>query len=251
MFERLIIAEHELGGELQAAGGALKSGLYDTDVAVGDLPGRVRQASEGFRSNPWLREILPVGPELMSVLDSADALFAEATGGREVEYLSDELEGLVQPMLHLKTNFFMTGEAVDIFLQHPAFAEFARAFIVQRSLDQVSRADYRDVRELNLTLTGPFLQLLADMAEEYGPELADRSVGYFIVGSSNQDYRSMLMDGEAAVALAHRAAFNGFFDSIGIAGASTYLDSVEQLNRYLPYYTGMTWSLARWLKVAL
>ena len=31
----------------------------------------------------------------------------------------------------------------------------------------------------------------------------------------------------------------------------SYLDSVEQLNQYLPYHTGMSWKLARWTKVAL
>ncbi len=251
MFERLIIAEHELGSELEAVGGLLKSGLYDTDVDVGNLPGRIQAFAEGFRSNPWLQEVLPVGPDLMSVMENADKIFAEAVEGREVEYLSDELGGVVRPKLHLKTNFFVTGEVLDIVLQSPAFAEFARQFIIQRSLDHVTRREYRDVRQLNLTLADPFFEMVRDMHEEYGPELAARSAGYFVVGSSNQDYRSMMMDGEVAVALSGRATMNGFFDSIGIAGAATYLDSVEQLNEYLPYYTGFTWKMARWVKVAL
>ena len=251
MFERMIIANHELGAEFDAVGGVYRAGLYDIDVGVGDLPARTQAVADGFRSTPWLRGVLPVGPELLSVFEGTDAIFAEATGGREVEYVSDELEGVVRPKLHLKTNFFMTGEVLGIFLRSPAFAAFAREFMFQRALDYVARSEYRDVRELGLALRGDFGALLGDMREEYSPEVVARAAGYFIVGSSNQDYRSMMMDGEAALALSGRATINGFFDSIGIAGAATYLDSVEQLNEYFPYITGMKWKLARWIKVSL
>jgi hypothetical protein len=61
----------------------------------------------------------------------------------------------------------------------------------------------------------------------------------------------MMMDGEAAVILAHRSAMNGFFDSIGIAAGATYPETIEDLNRYLPYMTGMKWKLSRWIKVSL
>jgi hypothetical protein len=118
-------------------------------------------------------------------------------------------------------------------------------------LDQVARSEFRDVRELNLALGQQFLDMLRDMREAYGPEVVTRAAGYFIVGSSNQDYRSMMMDGEAAVALSGRATMNGFFDTIGIAGVATYLESVEELNQHLPYITGMKWKISRWIKVAL
>ncbi|MEK6253797.1 MAG: hypothetical protein N2B05_03775, partial [Gemmatimonadales bacterium] len=251
MFERMIIANRELGAEFDAAGGLYRVGLYDADVGVGDFPARVQAVADGFRSTPWLLELFPVSEELLAIWEDADEIFADATGGREVEYLSDELGGVLRPKLHLKTNFFMTGEVLDIFLQSPAFAAFSREFMVQRALDYVARSEYRDVRELNLALTAPFRELLADMRESYGPEVAARAAGFFIVGSSNQDFRSMMMDGEAAVALSGRAAMTGFFDSVGIAGAATYLDSVDQLNEYLPYITGMKWKLARWIKVSL
>ncbi len=107
------------------------------------------------------------------------------------------------------------------------------------------------MRELNLALGQKFLEMIRDMREEYGPEVVARAAGYFIVGSSNQDYRSMMMDGEVAVALSGRATMTGFFDSIGIAGAATYIESVEELNEYLPYITGMKWKLSRCIKVAL
>jgi hypothetical protein len=251
MFERMIIAEDALEAQLAEVGGAFKAGLYDIDVDVGNLPDRAQAIADGLRSTPWLREIIPVGPELMAVFDDADQIFAEATGGREIGYLSDELGGIRRPMLHLKTNFFMTGETLDIFVQSPAFAAFARQFVVQQSLNKVYRDEYRDVREMNLALAEPFLEMLRGLREEHGPEVVARAIGYFIVGSSNQDYRSMMMDGEVAVVLAHRAAMNGFFDSVGIAGTATYLESVEELNEYLPYFTGMNWKLSRWIKVAL
>ena len=251
MFERMIIAERVLGLQLEEVGGVYKGGMYDTDVDVANLPARAAAVADGFRSKTWMRDVLPIGPELLSVYDEAGAIFAEATGGGDIEYLSDELEGIRRPKLHLKTNFFISREALEIFLQHPAFAEFAREFAAERSLDAVTRADYRDVRELNQTLGAPFLELLRGIREDYGPEVAGRSAGYFIVGSSNQDYRSMMMDGEAAVILAHRSAMNGFFDSIGIAAGATYPETIEDLNRYLPYMTGMKWKLSRWIKVSL
>ena len=251
LFERMIIAEHELAGELQAVGGLFKAGLYDMNVDVENIPERARAFSDGLRATPWLRELLPAGPELMAVYDNADQIVAEAVGERELEYISDELEGVRRPMLHLKTNFFINGEVLRILLQSPAFADLAREFAVQMALAKVYRREYRDVRETNLALREQFLEMVMGLREDHGPEVVGRVLAYFIVGSANQDYRSMIMDGEVAVVLAHRSAMNGFFDSIGIAGVATYLDSVEELNQHLPYITGMKWKLSRWIKVAL
>jgi len=251
LFERMIIAERGLATELEAAGGLFKAGLYDMDMDVENIPERARAFSDGLRATTWLRELLPAGPELMAVFDNADQIFAEAVGERELEYVSDELQGVRRPMLHLKTNFFMNGEVLNVLLQSPAFAELAREFAVQMSLAKVYRREYRDVRETNLALREQFREMVFGLREEHGPEVVERALAYFIVGSSNQDYRSMIMDGEVAVVLAHRAAMNGFFDSIGIAGSATYLDSVDELNQYLPYITGMKWKLSRWIKVSL
>lgn len=250
-FERLIIAQQTLAAELDTAGGLLRTGLYHTSLGTGNLAGRVQQVADGFRSTPWLRELLPVSPELMAALDDAEQIFEEATGGREVEYLADELKGVRRPMLHLKTNFAMTGEVLNILLRSPEFAVFARQFIAQRSLDVVTRSEYRDVRELNLTLFEPFMQLSRNLREEYGQDLEERSAGYFVVGSSNQDPRSALLDGEVALVMAGRATMNGFFDSIGIAGGAVYVYTVEELNEYLPYLTGIKWKFSRYIKVLL
>ncbi|MGB5673544.1 MAG: hypothetical protein WBO43_03270 [Gemmatimonadota bacterium] len=251
MFERMIIAEGVLSTELDAAGGLYKAGLYDMAVDVGDLPARTQAVADGLRTTPWLHELLPAGPELMSVFDDADQIFAEATGGASVEYLADELQGVRRPKLHLKTNFFMNGETLDILLQSPVFASFAHDFVFQQSLNKVYRDEYRDVREMNLALAEPFLEMLRELREEAGPEAVQRSMAYFMVGSSNQDYRSMMMDGEVSILLAHRSSMNGFFDSIGIAAVATYLESVEELNEHLPYITGMKWKISRWIKVSL
>ena len=251
MFERMIIAEGALSSELDAVGGLYKAGLYDTAVDVGDLPARTRATADGLRATPWLHELLPVGPELMAVFDGAGEIFNEAVGDRGLEYVADELQGVRRPKLHLKMNFFMNGETVDLMLQSPVFADFAREFVVQMSLNVVYRAEYRDVRNMNQALTNPFLEMLPKLREEAGPEVVAQAVGYFMVGSSNQDYRSMMMDGEVAVLMANRASMIGFFDSIGIAGAATYPESVEELNQYLPYITGMKWKISRWIKVSL
>ena len=251
MFERMIIAEGVLSTELDAAGGLYKAGLYDMSIDVGNLPARAQAIADGLRSTPWLREVLPAGPELMSVFDDAELIFAEATGGASVEYVADELGGVRRPKLHLKTNFFMNGETMDILLQSPVFADFAREFVVQQSLNKVYRDEYRDVREMNLALAEPFLEMLRELREEAGPDAVARAMAYFMVGSSNQDYRSMMMDGEVSILLAHRSSMNGFFDSIGIAGSATYPESVEELNQFLPYITGMNWKISRWIKVSL
>ncbi len=250
MFERMFIAERELAVQIEEVGGLYRGGLYDTDVDVGNLPARAKLVADGLRSTPWIRELLPASPKLLSVYDDVGELFAEATGGREVDYVSDELGGVRRPMLHLKTNFFITGPVLDVVLRSPAFASFARDFMIQRSLDVVSRSEYRDVRELSLSLSDEFYRLIDELREEH-PGIAGEGIGYFVVGSSNQDYRSMMMDGEVALALAGRPIVVGLFDSIGLAAAATYPRSLDELNEYLPYYTGMKWKLSRWIKVSL
>jgi phosphatidylserine/phosphatidylglycerophosphate/cardiolipin synthase-like enzyme len=97
---------------------------------------------------------------------------------------------------------------------------------------------------------GRFRSLVVQLREAH-PEEYRRGMGYFLVGSSNQDYRSMLMDGEVGVALSGLAAVNGLWDSMGLAAGATYPATVEELDEYLPYYTGLKWKMSRWIKVVL
>ena len=71
---------------------------------------------------------------------------------------------------------------------------------------------------------------------------------YHLVGSSNMDYRSMLMDGEVALLISGKAAIHGLLDAIILAGAARWVDDVEVLNQYLPRYEGFKWKSSRWVK---
>jgi len=76
----------------------------------------------------------------------------------------------------------------------------------------------------------------------------ETAVFYHIVGSSNQDYRSMLMDGEVALVISGKASIHGLLDALMLAGAAVWLDDVEVLNEYLPRYEGFEWKSSRWIK---
>ncbi|UCC83208.1 MAG: hypothetical protein JSW46_20025 [Gemmatimonadota bacterium] len=247
LYARLIIFQDMMADEIAATGGLLKTGLYNTEVDVANLPGRMLETRRGYQENQFLREVFPVNPD---VLTDYYARADEIVAGFGVEYEIEDPEPR-RPKLHLKTHLVISAEALEAILGSPAFVELTLGYIEQRALDLQSRQEYRDVRELSDALREPALQLVSDVSENVPQEVQERMFAYFMVGSSNQDYRSMLMDGEVSLVVSGRASLNGLFDFLSLMGGSTWVNDLETLEELLPRHSRFKWRVSRAIKDSL
>jgi hypothetical protein len=238
LFARLIVLQGELDPEIRAAGGMLKTGVYALDIAPGDVPGRLRVIEEGFATEPFLRAVVglqsPVGWSARS-----ERMLRESGGSRDADASAKE-----KPKLHAKTQFLASAEAWRAITERPDLGPLVDAFILQmmRRGEPPDRED--DGRSLSDN-TPVYLALQRAVMEETPPETLEKFVAYLMVGSYNQNYRSMLMDGEVMLTVEGGAVIQGLIDYLSLLGTTTWVDTLEELEEYLPAYGGLKFKLAR------
>jgi len=86
---------------------------------------------------------------------------------------------------------------------------------------------------------------------EAPPEMRDRAMAYLTVGSTNMDYRSMVMDGEVQITVTGWNALNGFIDFLILPGLTEWIDTQERLNELLPPPSGFARKMANLIKLML
>lgn len=244
LFARLIVLQQEFGPELEAAGGMLKTGLYNPGVGVQEVGARFEGAYRNARRTPFLRRLFPVDPSVDTLLSHARELLPPSvvdTGpvlpGREV-----------MPKLHLKANFFASREGWDSLVARPELEQVLEAY-----LGQLVRTDAReyDARAAADALAAASRHLVTAFQATLSPEERDRLVYYLLIGSANEDYRSMLMDGEASVLLSGWSGVVGLIDFSLIINLSVWIDDLETLDALIPPPTNLQRTLARRVRFAL
>jgi len=83
------------------------------------------------------------------------------------------------------------------------------------------------------------------------PEELARFAFFLQVGSPNQDYRSMVMDGEAAVLVSGWTSLYAVPDFVLLTGLVTWIDDQAELDRRLPPPGRLRRGIARWLRLGL
>ena len=237
LFARLIVLQQEFGPELEAVGGMLKTGIYNPGVGVNDVAARFTRAYQNARRTPFLRRLFATDPSVDSILAHADELM-----GGKTDSTAARREAQVMPKLHLKANFFASREAWDHLVARPEMAQVFEAYIAQ-----LLRADSResDVRVASGALVTASGHLEASFLASLTPQERERVVYYLVVGSANEDYRSMLMDGEASVLLSGWSGVVGLMDFTLIMNLSVWIDDLEMLDALLPPPAGLQRSVAR------
>jgi hypothetical protein len=243
LFARLIVLQQELGPELELSGGMLKTGIYNPGIGVQDVAGRFSAAYRNARRTPFLRRLFPVHSSVDTLLAHASSLLPAA---------ESPTPGLrahpVMPKLHLKANFFASREAWDSLLARPELAAVLQAY-----LSQLLRTDPResDVRQSAATLGEAGDRLVRDFQASLPPEQRERVIYYLLVGSANEDYRSMLMDGEASVLLSGWSGVVGLIDFSLIVNLSVWIDDLDMLDALLPPASQFQRGVARRIRPAL
>jgi hypothetical protein len=246
LFWSLLAAHRELGPEISRAGGLLRVGLFATDVAATDVAGKMRAANQAFAHHAWLRELFGFPSSVYAGLAS----IATQVEGTPSVRLQGELETDSRPKLHLKANFFASRDAWAL-MGRPEWSDMARQFVEQR-LTQV-KAPVESLSAVK-TVPPPLLDVGPEMVtqwfEQLSPEARARVVFYTVMGSQNQNARSMVEDGEVAIVVSSWPSIIPYLDLVTLIGQSRWLDDPSQLDPLLPVQGRVKRSLAHWMKLA-
>ncbi|HEX5818393.1 MAG TPA: hypothetical protein VFY20_05935, partial [Gemmatimonadales bacterium] len=231
LFARLIVIQQELGIELDEAGGLLKTGIYNPGVHTEEVLARFASAYRNARRTPFLRRLFPTDASLDTLLVHAmelapppsDPLRAPATPPKQM------------PKLHLKAGFFASRDAWDLLIRRPEFTQVLEAYLAQLLREQ---PDSSDVMVPAAALTEASAALVDAFRRSLSEEQRRTLIYYMMVGSANQDYRSMFMDGEATVLLSGWSGVVSLIDFALLMNLSVWIDDLEMLDALMPPPSG-------------
>ena len=243
LFARLIVLQRALRPELADVGGLIKTGIYSPGFGVQEVDRRFVAAYRNARRTPFLRRLFPLDTcvdHFMVVLAGQTAEPPAAPGATGVNV------GAIAPKLHLKANFFSTGQGWDSLLTRPELCGVLLAYI-----SQLHTADTGDVRARSDLLLLASRQLEDSFRAHLTKGQQQHIAYYLIVGSANQDYRSMFMDGEASMLMSGWSGIIGLIDFGLIANLSIWVDDLDLLDQLLPPPSGFHRRMARWIRPLL
>ena len=128
-------------------------------------------------------------------------------------------------------------------------APLLAAYVQQLARDPSAKE--AGVRESAELLSQASQQMVNAFVASLTPEYRARVAYFLIVGSANQDYRSMFMDGEASVLLSGWSGVIGLIDFSLIVNLSVWVDDLALLDDLLPPPTGLQRAIGRQARPAL
>jgi hypothetical protein len=246
LFARLIVLQQAFGPELQEAGGLLKTGIYNPSMSVEDVFGRLIAAYRNGLGTPVMRRLYPLDASVDSALVRMVAMAPRPAPG--------DVSGLgtvdsVRPKLHLKANFFASREGWDKLISSPELAPVYESYMAR--LLQPDSAGTTAGRDAARALSATSQRLYESFHAQLNQEERERVIYYLLVGSANEDYRSMFMDGEASVLLSGWFGVVSLLDFTLLLNLSVWVDDLELLDTLLPPPSGVQRRLARQLRPML
>jgi hypothetical protein len=248
MLTRLLIAEQELAPDIERAGGLLRVGMYRTGLKVNDIPGKVAAVVRAFDEQSWLRTLFgfrhDVLEEVREIADGARGVNMDAVGLFEFEH--DTL-----PKLHFKANYFASAEAWTL-MQRPEWAITAWSYMQQR-MDQLQGRTaavrtFRDGAEPIADAGGGMVLSWFDGLDE---DVRERVVFYTLMGSHNQNSRSIAIDAEVGFLLSQWPAIIPYIDLVVVIGQTHWIREPAELAEYLPLDSGPRRRLVHWFRLAI
>ena len=247
---RLVMASRMLSDEIASTGGLLKVGIYNTVLSVTDVTGRLRAINTTLGRNEWLRDLYQFPPSVYPGLAQlADSLSGLALTQRDSNEFPDDFEARGRALLHLKANFLASRDAWQV-MARPEWVDVTREFVQQRIAQlrrphPVSLAGFTDQPDSAL--------MLGDVAikrwrESLSPIQRERLLFYTVLGSANQNDRSMVSDGEDALVISNWPAVIPYLDLLSLVGQCVWIDGPEQLEALLPRQGRLRTSIAHWFK---
>lgn len=249
---RIIAVRHELAPVLDAAGGLLRVGCYDADVGVDDLEARLDALRRRLTDTPFLRQLYSFDPAVYRVLDSLARFYHPTVPTVAEAEVAAVGNGNGRPKLHFKGFLYISHEEWAKLVSGPAMAAGIEEYARQRRRQiQEGAAVSEEEMTLALQRMGVVIgRILAALNCPPGGTTCGWA-SFLQVGSPNQDYRSMVMDGEGAVLVASWTSLYAVFDFVLLTGLTEWPEDQEAFDRLQPPPSDVQLILARWLKMAL
>ena len=246
---RMVHAGTRLHQEIGNAGGLLRVGVYSPTFEVTDLKAKLDALRHTLATQPWLRDLYGFQPQVYAAFDRFSAEMARQTTARSHDMVFED--GSVSK-LHLKANFLASREAWDGLMQLPGWPAVLGEFIVKRSAQVAERERaLARLEQPEPEVIGVGDRMIAEWQAGLSDEERNRLVFYLLLGSHNQNYRSMVMDGEAAFLVSGTSINAGMIDLVSLTGPCTWVENVDELNPFYPTHGWLRLRLARWLRLLL
>ena len=149
----------------------------------------------------------------------------------------------------MKAHLFMTAEAWEPLMARPETVEFLLEYARARAGQVGLPGEERDLRDLSERLEPFRRRLLSSYQASVSPAERERAGLFLVVGSHNQNYRSMALDGEVLVAVTGPEAAVGLADFILILGLSDWVTTPEEIEQHLPEAGHFFRRIARWAQI--
>ena len=211
---RLLAARQALASPIAAAKGELQLGLYALAPDQRGMASRVETWNRNVAATPFLRTLMPFLP----------ATWPDSGAVPQLGPVADT----IPPKLHQKVQFLGTPSMWNAIAGAPEWPRFMRVYLAHR--------------EATYTVGAPAtlsMELPAEL-QEIATQIYQRTRGvagaasYALVGSQNQDYRGMFMDGEVDLLFTGAESLVPLVDLIFIEGTATWLTDQSSLDRLVP-----------------
>lgn len=243
---RLVAAAREFEHELLEAGGLLKVGLYASQLTVTDIPGKIAAVRGTLAREAWLRDLFGFAPSVYTDLDDlAQTLQSLSMTPDPVS----EFEYDPRPMLHLKANFFASAEAWTL-MSRPEWVAMTWEFVQQRIAQvQTRTAAVRSFEEYPDALIDVGGGVVQEWYEALDPAARERAIFFTMIGSQNQNTRSLVVDGEVAFVVANWPSVIPWLDLISLIGQCRWVTDPAEVDALLPPQGEFKRGLARRFKL--
>jgi phosphatidylserine/phosphatidylglycerophosphate/cardiolipin synthase-like enzyme len=256
LLARLLTGRELLASRIEEVGGLLAVGLYVSELEVTDLPSKVRHVQLAFERYPWLNTLFGIQPrvfaglaelaDMMQDLSMNDGGVSGAVPGTWMDFEYDP-----RPKLHLKANFFASREAWMLLTREEwSDASYSYAMLRVSQVQERSAAvtSFAEIPDAIADVGGGMVRDWYDSLDEATRE---RVVFYTVMGSHNQNTRSMVIDAEVAFVIAHWPAIIPYIDLITLIGQTEWPETVDELNGLLPVDGRWKRRLANWVRLAM
>jgi hypothetical protein len=220
LFTRLLLVRRDLGAAIERAGGALRTGLYALPVDTNGFASRADRWARQVNTSSFIKELLPFAPGLVPMV---------AEAGRRSNGITRPGDSSGRPKLHQKVQFLATREFWSAVTTAPQWSRFMTTYLQYRGATYAPGSSEQAGAR---TLTDS-LELIAGQILSATPASA-KAASYAVVGSQNQDYRGIFMDGEAAVVFTGATSLVPLVDLVFMVGTVTWVDDQATLDRLLP-----------------
>jgi hypothetical protein len=211
---RLLMVRDTLGGPIGKAGGMLQVGLYTLAPDQRGLASRAQTWIEQVGQTVFLKGLMPF-------YDNAQPAVADAA-------TRDGLAAAAPPKLHQKVQFIATGAFWSTVSHAPEWRQFMDTYLRYREATYNAEKSARGADSLENQLSRLAEQIYRRVRGVPG------AASYAIVGSQNQDYRGMFMDGEVAMVFSGAESLVPLVDVAFLEGTVTWLQDRATLDRLLP-----------------